>query len=156
MNFLLGKGRILKKGNDITILGVSFTVEESLKAAELLNEVGVNAEVIDPISLSPIDYDLIRNSVNKTKKLLVVDNAWTKFGFASEVITDVSLNVKHCISERLGFAETPCPTTPSLEKYFYPSPQLIAKKANLLCNGDDTWEPPSIILKEISSFKGPF
>ena len=38
-----------------------------LKAAELLNEVGVNAEVIDPISLSPIDYDLIRNSVNKTK-----------------------------------------------------------------------------------------
>ncbi len=152
----IGKGRILKEGNDITILGVSFTVEESLKAAELLNEVGVNAEVIDPISLSPIDYDLIRNSVNKTKKLLVVDNAWTKFGFASEVITDVSLNVENCISKRLGFAETPCPTTPSLEKYFYPSPQLIAKKANLLCNGDDTWEPPSIILKEISSFKGPF
>ena len=59
----IGKGRILKEGKDITIVGASFTVEESLKAAELLYEVGVNAEIIDPISLSPIDYDLIRNSV---------------------------------------------------------------------------------------------
>ena len=65
------------------------------------------------------------------------------------------LNVENCISKRLGFAETPCPTTPSLEKYFYPSPQLIAKKANLLCNGDDIGSP-IYNFKEISSFKGPF
>ena len=75
----IGKGRVLKEGKDITIVGASFTVEESLKAAELLYEVGVNAEIIDPISLSPIDYDLIRNSVKKTNKLLVVDNGWTSF-----------------------------------------------------------------------------
>ena len=63
----IGKGRILKSGEDITIVGSSFTVEESLKAAELLNEVGINAEIIDPITLSPLDYNLIRESVNKTK-----------------------------------------------------------------------------------------
>ena len=63
----IGKGRILKEGKDITIVGSSFTVEESLKAADLLNEVGIKAEIIDPITLSPLDYNLIRDSVNKTK-----------------------------------------------------------------------------------------
>ena len=58
--------------------------------------------------------------------------------------------------EKIGFADSPCPTTPSLEKSFYPTPQSIAKKANLLCNGDHDWEPPNINLKEITSFKGPF
>ena len=56
---------MLKEGKDITIVGASFTVEESLKAAELLYEVGVNAEIIDPISLSPIDYDLIKIQLKK-------------------------------------------------------------------------------------------
>ena len=65
-----GKGRILKEGNDITIVGVSYTVEDSLRASELLKGVGVNAEIIDPISLSPIDYELIRKSVSKTGKLI--------------------------------------------------------------------------------------
>jgi pyruvate/2-oxoglutarate/acetoin dehydrogenase E1 component len=152
----IGKGRILKEGKDITIVGASFTVEESLKAADLLNEVGINAEIIDPITLSPLDYNLIRDSVKKTKKLLVVDNAWTNFGFASEVIADIAINLENTKCEKIGFADSPCPTTPSLEKSFYPTPQSIAKKANLLCNGDHDWEPPDINLKEIISFKGPF
>jgi pyruvate/2-oxoglutarate/acetoin dehydrogenase E1 component len=152
----IGKGRVLKEGKDITIVGASFTVEESLKAAELLDEVGVNAEIIDPITLSPIDYHLIRDSVKKTNKLLVIDNGWTSFGFASEVISDISINLGSVKCSKIGFANSPCPTTPSLEKHFYPSPQAIAKKANLLCNGNDDWEPPNINLKEISSFKGPF
>ena len=66
----IGKGRILKEGKDITIVGASFTVEESLKAADLLNEVGINAEIIDPITLSPLDYNLIRDSVKKPKNFL--------------------------------------------------------------------------------------
>ncbi len=152
----IGKGRILKKGKDITIVGTSFTVEESLKAADLLNEVGVSAEVIDPITLSPLDYNLIRDSVSKTQKLLVVDNAWANFGFASEVIADIAINIENIKCEKIGFANCPCPTTPSLENFFYPSPQSIAKKANTLCDGDSDWEPPDVKLKEITSFKGPF
>ena len=151
-----GKGRVLKEGNDITIVGVSHTVEDSLRAAELLKVVGVNAEVIDPVSLSPIDYHIIRKSVEKTKKLLVVDNGWTRCGFSSEVITDVAINCEKITCERLGFADCPCPTTPSLEKNFYPNPSSIAKLANKICGGNIEWNPPEVIQHEILSFKGPF
>tara|TARA_B100001173_G_scaffold307697_1_gene316686 strand:- start:944 stop:1453 length:510 start_codon:yes stop_codon:yes gene_type:complete len=151
-----GKGRILKNGSDITIVGVSHTVEDSLRAADLLKNVGVSAEVIDPISLSPIDYDLIRKSASKTKKLLVVDNGWMTCGFASEIITDVAINCENIQYNRVGFTETPCPTTPSLEKDFYPNPQSIAMKANQMCGGNEKWEPPEVEQHEIISFKGPF
>ncbi len=151
-----GKGRVLKDGNDITIVGVSHTVEDSLRAAELLKSVGVNAEIIDPISLSPIDYELIRKSVEKTKKLLVVDNGWTTCGFSSEIISDIAINCEGISCERIGFSNCPCPTTPSLEDYFYPNPSSIARLANKMCGGDNEWVPPDIVQHEILSFKGPF
>ena len=151
-----GKGRILKEGKDITIVGVSHTVEDALRASGLLKSVGVSAEVIDPISLSPLDYNLIRKSVNKTKRLLVIDNGWLTCGFAAEIITDVAINCKNISCQRMGFAETPCPTTPSLEKDFYPNPKSIAIEANNMCDGDNKWSPPEIIQDEIASFKGPF
>jgi pyruvate dehydrogenase E1 component beta subunit len=151
-----GKGRILKEGNDITIVGVSHTIEDALRASGLLKSVGVSAEVIDPISLSPLDYNLIRKSVNKTKRLLVIDNGWLTCGFAAEIITDVAINCKNISCQRMGFAETPCPTTPSLEKDFYPNPKSIAIEANNMCDGDNKWSPPEIIQDEIASFKGPF
>ena len=62
-------------------------MEDSLRAADLLKEVGISAEIIDPISLSPIDYATIRKSCLKTKRLLVVDNGWTTCGFAPEIIS---------------------------------------------------------------------
>lgn len=151
-----GKARILKEGNDITIVGVSHTVEDSLRAANLLKEVGVNAEIIDPISLSPIDYHTIRKSCLKTKKLLVVDNGWTTCGFASEIISDIAINCEGIKFAKLGFADTPCPTTPSLEKAFYPSPSKIAIEANILCGGKLNWLPQEVEQTEILSFKGPF
>ena len=151
-----GKGRVLREGNDITIVGVSHTVEDSLRAADLLKGVGVNAEVIDPISLSPIDYEIIRKSVMKTNKLLVVDNGWTTCGFSSEVITDIAINCENIKCERLGFSDTPCPTTPALEKYFYPNPSSIAITANKMCGGNIEWSPPEVTQHEIISFKGPF
>ena len=151
-----GKGRILKEGSDVTIIGVSHTVEDSLRAADLLKQVGVSAEVIDPISLSPLDYVLLRESAKKTGKLLVVDNGWLTCGFSSEIISDIAINCNNIKSKRVGFAETPCPTTPSLEKDFYPNPQIIAKEANILCGGDKNWNPPDVDQQEILSFRGPF
>ena len=62
-----GKARILKEGKDITIVGVSHR-GRFLRAADLLKEAGISAEIIDPISLSPIDYATIRKSCLKTKK----------------------------------------------------------------------------------------
>ena len=76
----MGKARVVKAGDDVTVVGVSNMVVESLKAQELLAEMGISAEVIDPIWLVPLDMDTICGSVQKTRRLLVVDNAWTSAG----------------------------------------------------------------------------
>jgi pyruvate dehydrogenase E1 component beta subunit len=151
-----GKGRVLIEGTDITLVGVSYTVTDCIRASLALKEIGISAEVIDPVSLSPIDYELIRKSANKTKKVLVVDNGWLTCGFASEVIADLGINCKDLDLDRMGYLESPCPTTRVLEDGFYPSPESVAIKANTMCGGDSNWKPENIPRKEIISFKGPF
>lgn len=151
-----GKGRVLIEGTDITLVGVSYTVTDCIRAAEALKKIGISAEVIDPVSLSPIDYDLIRKSANKTKKVLVVDNGWLTCGFSSEIIADLGINCSNLKLDRMGYLESPCPTTRVLEDGFYPDPEGVAIKANIMCNGEKNWKPEKISREEINSFKGPF
>jgi pyruvate dehydrogenase E1 component beta subunit len=151
-----GKGRILVEGTDITLVGVSYTVTDCIRAALALKKIGISAEVIDPVSLSPIDYEIIRKSANKTKKVLVVDNGWITCGFSAEIIADLGINCSGLNLDRMGYLESPCPTTRVLEDAFYPSPETVAIKANQMCGGDTNWKPEKISRDEINSFKGPF
>ncbi|HEY9163447.1 MAG TPA: transketolase C-terminal domain-containing protein, partial [Magnetovibrio sp.] len=84
-----GKARILDKGDDITIVGVSHAVVECIRAKHLLDEVGISAEVIDPVSLAPLDIETIAASVEKTGRLLIVDTSWLPCGLGSEVVAEV-------------------------------------------------------------------
>src|SRR5438477_8410996 len=84
-----GKARICKQGDDITIVGVSNMLVECLRAHELLADIGIHAEVIDPISLVPLDVETIVKSVQRTGRLLVVDNAWTSCGASAEIVAQV-------------------------------------------------------------------
>ena len=68
----LGKGRCLKEGSDITLVGMSYTTVVCQEAAEKLKEIGVDAEVIDLLSLSPLDEDIIIESVKKTNRIVIV------------------------------------------------------------------------------------
>ena len=151
-----GKGRVLVEGTDITLVGVSYTVTDCIRAALALKKIGISAEVIDPVSLSPIDYEIIRKSANKTKKVLVVDNGWITCGFSAEIIADLGINCSGLNLDRMGYLESPCPTTRVLEDAFYPSPETVAIKANQMCSGDTNWKPEKISRDEINSFKGPF
>ena len=133
---------------------------ECLRAAKYLEQVGVSAEVIDPIWLQPLDLDTITTSVSKTKRLCVVDNGWTTCGAGSEIVSSVSerlSRVTQIHSLRLGFAPTTCPPTPALEDIYYPNAQTIASDAYDLVTGRlNNWKPELIEdLKEIE-FKGPF
>jgi pyruvate dehydrogenase E1 component beta subunit len=151
-----GKGRVLVEGTDITLIGVSYTVTDCIRAALALKKIGISAEVIDPVSLSPIDYEIIRKSANKTKKVLVVDNGWITCGFSAEIIADLGINCSGLNLDRMGYLESPCPTSRVLEDAFYPSPESVTIKANQMCNGDADWKPEKISRDEINSFKGPF
>jgi len=154
-----GQARVLAQGNDITLVGISQMAIECLRARHYLEEVGISAEVIDPISLSPLDIRTIENSLSKTKRLIVVDNSWVMCGAGAEIISQlVERNaVKDVVMHRLGFAHVPCPTTPSLEEHFYPNAKKIASKTyEIMYPAKKTWISNTEIKIEEVEFKGPF
>lgn len=155
-----GKARVLAPGNDITLVGISYMAVECLRARKYLAEVGLSAEVIDPVSLSPLDAETIAASVRKTGRLLVADNAWLACGASAEIIT----RVMECLggkcefrAQRLGFEPVTCPPSKILEDLFYPSPEKIAAVAHdLIREKAGHWMPTAAAKPEIIEFKGPF
>ncbi len=155
----LGKARVLKRGKHLTMIGVSQMAIECLRAQRLLEEIGIDAEVIDPVSLYPLDIDAIIESVSRTRRLLFVDNSWVTCSAGAEVISNLVENkyTKKAAFKRMGFAFTPCPTAPSLEKGFYPNPFSIAETAaELVFPNKKILIPEKSIKKEEVEFKGPF
>jgi acetoin:2,6-dichlorophenolindophenol oxidoreductase subunit beta len=155
-----GKARITAVGTDVTLVGISSMQTECLAARSYLNEVGIQAEVIDPIWLSPLDHDTIAMSVEKTGRLVVVDNGWTCCGVGAEIVAQVAerlMAVRDLRVRRLGFAPVTCPTTPVLEDLYYPNARTIAAAARDLVEGAETgWIPAACATFKTVEFKGPF
>ena len=155
-----GKARVVRAGSDITIVGISFMQVECYRAASYLADHGIDAEIIDPIWLSPLDMDTILASVKKTGKLLVVDNAWLTCGASAEILARMAehfVSQSFPVMQRMGFAPVSCPTTPSLEDHFYPNARTIAMTANEMVRGkNDCWSPKRRVEIEAIEFKGPF
>jgi pyruvate/2-oxoglutarate/acetoin dehydrogenase E1 component len=156
----LGRARTLVAGGDVTLVGISHMIVECLRAERHLAAVGIGAEVIDPVTLSPLDTDTIVASVRKTGRLLVVDTAWLSCGASAEIVTRV---VERLQGERpirvgrLGFEPVTCPTTPSLERLFYPDARRIASTAHRLVHErGPAWQPAEGESPEIAAFRGPF
>lgn len=159
----LGEARVMREGKDVTILGISHMVIESLRASHYLEKAGIDAEVIDPVTLRPLDIESIVTSVKKTGKLLIVDNAWLTCGASAEIMAQVmehlpqGVNGKPIAMARMGFADTPCPTTKPLEHLFYPNGKTIAERAFRLINPTGKIDlPADHEIKEVDEFKGPF
>ena len=133
-----GKARILSPGRDITIVGISHMALECVRAKHLLAGKGIDAEVIDPVCLSPLDVETIAASVRRTGRLLAVDTGWLACGAAGEIILRVLEMLDGAATPgvaRMGYLPTPCPTTRSLENLFYPNAQTIAEKAFAMTGG---------------------
>jgi len=155
-----GAARVTALGNEVTLVGISYMQVECLRAREYLREVGVTAEVIDPVWLSPLDVDTIVASVRKTSRLVVVDNDWTTCGASAEIVAVVVERLQgrdDVRVSRLGFAPVTCPPSPTLETAFYPNGRTIASAAyDLVAGAPVGWLPEERAdLKEIS-FRGPF
>jgi pyruvate/2-oxoglutarate/acetoin dehydrogenase E1 component len=157
---LPGKARVTAAGQDITIVGISSMQAECLAANHYLSEIGIHAEVIDPIWLSPLDTETMLASVEKTGRLLVVDNGWTCCGAGAEIVAHVAerlMAVREVRVRRFGFAPVTCPTTPVLENLFYPNARTIAAAARDLVEGAETgWIPEERPSLKSLEFKGPF
>lgn len=155
-----GRSRITAPGDDVTLVGISAMQVECLAAHQYLNDIGIAAEVIDPIWLSPLDVDTIIQSVEKTGRLVIVDNGWTMCGAGAEIVAQVAerlMGVRDIRVKRLGFAPATCPTTPALEALYYPNARTIAAAARDLVEGSETgWLPEEIPAFQQADFKGPF
>jgi len=157
-----GKARVCAHGDDITIVGISNMLMECLRAHELLAGIGIFSEVIDPISLTPLDIATIAKSTQRTGRLLVVDNAWTNCGASAEIVARVAECGRHGTAihaRRMGFAPTTCPTAPALENEFYPDAAKIAKIAHEMVRPQEpAWTPDPVRAKLAyqHKFRGPF
>jgi len=155
-----GKARVLARGSDVTLVGISYMALECLRAQKALEPAGISAEVIDPVSLAPLDVDTIVESVGKTGRLIVVDTAWTSCGATAEILAQVAERLAGTRSvhvHRMGHAPVSCPTTQNLQNLFYPTPHQIAAQAyRLVRGGHEAWMPPAVEAPEIAAFRGPF
>jgi pyruvate dehydrogenase E1 component beta subunit len=128
----LGKAKVMRSGNDITIAATSYMTLESLRAAQLLADYGISAEVIDILTLKPLDEETILDSVRKTGNLIVADTGWKTGGFAGEVVARVVEAVFDSLKnapERITLPDCPTPTTRALANHYYPRAIDIVTKA---------------------------
>jgi acetoin:2,6-dichlorophenolindophenol oxidoreductase subunit beta len=119
----LGVGSIRRAGRDVTIVATSYMNVEALAAAETLAAEGVEAEIIDPRTLKPLDEDLILDSVRRTGRLVVADAAWRMCGAAAEIaaiVADQAFSSLRAPVKRITLPEAPAPSSRSLEAHYYP------------------------------------
>ncbi len=131
-----GKAKVRYEGKDITIVATSFMVSKVLKVIPSLEEEGISPEVIDPLTLSPLDKDTIYNSVKKTGKLLIVHEAVAPCGFGAEISALVAEELFDYLDapvRRLCSLNVPIPYNRKLEEAVIPSEtQIVETVRNML------------------------
>ncbi len=125
----LGVADIKREGDDVTIVAISRMVQQALAAADTLAAEGIEAEVIDPRTLSPLDEETILSSVAKTHRLLVVDEDNPRCSAATDIaamVADKGFDTLDAPIKRVTAPHTPVPFSPPLEQFYIPSPDRIA------------------------------
>lgn len=160
----LGRARVAREGDDVTIVATSYMVLEALRAAEQLAQDGIGTEVIDVRSLRPLDDETILESVRKTGRLIVADTGWATCGFAAEIVALASEQAFEHLTRpprRVALPDSPCPSSAALANHYYPrSHHLIEASRELLglSGGDGACAEASSVPLDVPdlSFKGPF
>jgi pyruvate dehydrogenase E1 component beta subunit len=124
----LGVADVKRKGDDVTIVGVSRCVNESLSAAKKLEEKGVSAEVIDIRTLQPLDLQTILDSVKRTARLVIVSDDVKTGGVGAEISAAVTENAFDYLDApvmRVACPDTPIPFSPPLEQLYMPNADKV-------------------------------
>lgn len=118
----IGKGIVRKEGNDVTLVSSSYLAAESCIVVDVLKTEGISVELIDLRSIKPLDLELIFKSVQKTRRLVIVDGSWKTNSIASEISAAVSEklfgNLKAPVL-RVNLPDSPAPASRSLESEYY-------------------------------------
>ena len=131
----IGKGRIRRKGKNVTVVAISYMVHEAMRAAEELAAEGVDVEVIDLRTAKPLDRELILDSVKKTGRLVVADVGWQSFGISAEIaafVSERSFDALKAPIIRVALPDCPAPASRELEDEYYPTANDILKAVRKL------------------------
>jgi len=131
-----GIADIKRQGGDITIVATSSMVQVSLEAADMLEELGVSAEVIDPRTTLPLDKETLIESAKNTSRAIVVDEGYEGYGVTAEIASTIADGAFYYLDapvRRMGAMDVPVPFSPALEDLTVPTPQSVADMAKLLC-----------------------
>lgn len=156
----LGKAIMRRPGTDITIVATSLMVSEALKAADALESHHISAEVIDLRTISPMDDELVFDSVRRTHRLVVADTAWRSSGIGSEIIARVVDNVFSYLeapARCIASPNVPAPVCSTLERLFYPGVDEIVGTVIEVVSGKATPAQARRSIKPLDEdFHGPF
>ncbi len=126
----IGKGIVRRAGKDVTIVGKLLTMYRALAAADILAEQGIEAEVIDPRTLVPLDRELILASVRKTGRLVIAEEDNLTGGWAAElaaIVADEGFMWLDAPIKRVSAPDVPPPFAPVLERAYVPDEQRIVE-----------------------------
>ena len=131
----LGKGIVRREGTDITIVGTLLMMHRALQAAETLAAEGISAEVIDPRSLVPFDWDLVKASVMKTTRAVIVEEGPKRGGWSAEIAATLAESMSDYLTApvtRVASPNIPVPFAPPMENFYRPDANRIVEAVRKL------------------------
>ncbi len=133
----LGVADIKREGRDITLVATSSMVQVALGAAAMLEEIGINAEVVDPRTTWPLDEKTLIESVRKTSRCIVVDEGYYRYGITGEIASVIAEGAFYDLDgpvRRIGARHVPVPFSPPLEDATVPTERDLFTMARQMCN----------------------
>jgi acetoin:2,6-dichlorophenolindophenol oxidoreductase subunit beta len=131
-----GVADVKREGRDVTIVATSSMVQVALGAADKLGQLDIQAEVIDPRTMWPLDEHTLIESVKKTSRAIVVDEGYSRYGVTAEIASVIAEGAFHYLDapvKRIGAMHVPIPFSAPLEDATVPTEQEVFQTARSLC-----------------------
>ena len=132
----LGLADVKRAGSDITLVATSSMVQVALGAADLLDQAGISAEVVDPRTAWPLDEHTLIESAKKTSRVIVMDEGYERYGVTAEIASVIAAGAFYDLDapvKRMGAMHVPIPFSPPLEDVTVPTEQTVFEAARALC-----------------------
>ncbi len=131
----IGKGIVRREGSDVTIIATLLMMHRAMEAAALLAGQGISAEVIDPRSIVPFDWELVKESVAKTGRVITVEESPRRGGLGAEIaatLAEEMIDFLVAPITRVAAPDTPAPFSPPMERFYVPDAVRIVNAARRL------------------------
>lgn len=129
----LGVADVKREGTDVTIVSFGKIIKEAYKAADELEKDGVSCEIIDLRTVRPLDYECIINSIKKTNRMVILEEAWPFGNVSTEITYKIQQDAFDYLDApiiKINTADTPAPYSPALLKEWLPNHEDVIKAVN--------------------------